>query len=252
MLVYLFDLLNWFDGWLAPYLSGLLRAGLYGALSGAGALVVYAAVSDQIRIKELKAETRLLRKQTLDASLTSLEMLQLSKKNLIASLRLLGHSLWPCLVSSLPPLLFMAWMSVYQSYTLPADGIPVSISFVPETARVVIEPSGISAERGNGKREVAVKPGQRMSFSVDGKTVYEGIFGDPPVESVHKKSWWNLLLADKTGYVRSDAPVEKIVFDFPRKRFIESGPDWLATWESPFFLLLSLSAIVTKLIFKIE
>jgi hypothetical protein len=252
MLIYFFQLLSSFDGWIAPYLSGLVRACLYGALSGVGALILYAVVSNQSRIKGLKSEARRLRKQMLDATLSYREMMQLSKKNLMVSLRLLGHALWPCLLSSLPPILFMAWMSIYQSYTLPTNGMPISVTFVPKTAPVVIEPSGISTEFGNGKRVIAVEPGQSMWFGIDGKTVYEGIITNPPVETVHKKRWWNAVMADAAGYIRSDAPVDKIVFDFPRKRFIEGGPAWLATWELPFFLLLFISGIVTKLVFKIE
>lgn len=252
MFNHVFGLLNLFNGWLASFLPGLGRVCLYGAFSGVAALFLYSVISNQGRIAGLKSETRRLRKQMRDTNLKYGEMIQLSKINLVVSMRLLGHTLLPSILSSLPPISFILWLTIYHSYTLPTNGKLIAVTIVPETAQVVVEPSRISIETGNGKRAIAVEAGQSVRFASEGRTVYEGIITDPPVGAVRKKLWRSALVADEAGYIHSDVPVDEIMFDFPRKRFIEVGPTWLVTWEFPFFLSLLISAVTTKLVLKIE
>ena len=252
MLNNLFEYLNVVDGWLAPYLSDLVRIGLYGAVSGFLALLIYVLLSNQSKLKKLKGEVKVLRNQMRVATLNYREMMQLSKKNVLVSLRLLGQTLKPCVLSSLPVILFMTWLSNYFSYTLPINGKTINVSIVPNTALVVVEPSKIAKQLGNGKYAVDIEAGERMWFSVDGKTVYEGIITDHPVPTIHKKRWWNSIIGNDAGYIRSNVPVDEIIFDLPRKQLIEGAPAWLSTWEFPFFLLLFVTSITTKVMFSIE
>lgn len=247
-----FRLLNLYDGWLATFLPDVLRVCLLGALSGVTALILYVVVSHQDRIAALKSETRRLRAQMRDISLTYRDMMQLHKQHLITALRLLGHTLVPGILSTVPPLLCTLWMSAYHTYTLPTPGKPIRVTLVPELTSVVIEPSPIRYDVGNRQRAIAVETGQSLRITNQGRTVYEGAITDPPLGRVHKKHWWNTLAADEAGYIHADAPIDEIIFDFPRKRFIAGVPGWLATWELPFFLGLSASVVAIKLACKIE
>ena len=252
MLNYLFLFYNSVDGFLALFLPGLPRTCLYGATSGALALFLFAVFSNQAKIRSLKSDTKRLRKLILDTKLHPREVIKLSRKNLTLSLNLLNVVFWPCIISSIPPIFTLLWLSAYHSYALPANGVNVTFSVTPEVPKLRIEYSDIGRDFGDGKRELAVEAGRSIRLGIEGRTAYEGIITDPPVKEVRKKHWWNFLIEDGAGYIRSEAPVETIVFDFPRKRFIEHGPIWLATWELPFSLSLFISAITTKYMFGIE
>jgi hypothetical protein len=252
MLNYIFQYLNIFDGWIAQVVAGLVRTSFYGAVSGFAAVGIYAVVSNQRRLRELKNETRRLRGLMRDTTLSFREVIDLNKKNLIASLRLLAHSLWPCVLSSVPPIVMMMWFSNYQSYTLPLDGKPVNVTFVPERIPVVIEPAGVRRDLGDGRHAIVVGDGQRVRFGFGDRTIYEGIIAEHSVDTIHKERWWNAFLASEAGYIRADAPIEEIKFDFPRKRFIENGADWIATWEFQFFLALVVSSLTAKVAFHVE
>jgi hypothetical protein len=106
-------------------------------------------------------------------------------------------------------------------------------------------------DAGNGKREIIIAAGQPLRIVNQGKTVYEGIFAAPPLGQVHKKHWWNALVTHEAGYIYADAPIDEILFDLPRKRFVAEGPLWLATWEFPFFLGLTVATVTMKLACKI-
>ena len=252
MLSHIFFVFNSLDGFLALFLSDFVRACVYGALSGTVAILLYSILSNQPRIKALKSETRRLREQMRNPTLIYQEMIRLSITNLAVSLRLLGYVFLPCLFSSIPPMLFILWLSTYHSYALPPGGTPIGVTFVPENEKIVIKPSWTGSDLGNGKRAISVEAGEKIWFGVEDRTIYEGIITEPPVRSVHKKRWWNALMADDTGYIRSDAAVDEIVFAFPRKRFFARGPVWVRTWEFPFAALCLISAITTKWVFKIE
>ena len=246
MVSYLFLFFNSVDGLLALFLPDLPRTCLYGAMSGALALFLFAMFSNQAKIKSLKSETKRLRKRILDTKLHPREVMKISKQNLILSSKLLSLVFWPCIISSMPSILMLLWLSAYHSYALPANGVNIAFSVTPETPKLRIEYADISRDLGDGYRELAVEAGRSIRLGIDGRTIYEGIITDPPLKVLHKKHWWNVLIENGAGYIRSDAPVETIVFNFPRKRFIERGPIWLTTWELPFSLSLFISAITTK------
>jgi hypothetical protein len=245
------QLLNLCDGWLAMFLPDVLRVGLWGGLSGVAALGLYTVVSNQDRIAALKGETRRLRTQMRDATLTYGAMLQLNQQNLTVSLRLLGHTLLPGTLSAVPPMVCMMWISLCHTYTLPPAGQPIRVTLVPELTSAVIEPSHMRTDAGNGKREIILAAGQPLRIVNQGKTVYEGRIAAPPLGQVHKKHWWNALVANEAGYIYADAPIDEILFDLPRKRFVAEGPLWLATWEFPFFLGLTVATVTMKLACKI-
>jgi hypothetical protein len=156
------QLLNLCDGWLAMFLPDVLRVGLWGGLSGVAALGLYTVVSNQDRIAALKGETRRLRTQMRDATLTYGAMLQLNQQNLTVSLRLLGHTLLPGTLSAVPPMVCMMWISLCHTYTLPPAGQPIRVTLVPELTSAVIEPSHMRTDAGNGKREIIIAAGQPL------------------------------------------------------------------------------------------
>jgi hypothetical protein len=63
-----------------------------------------------------------------------------------------------------------------------------------------------------------------------------------PVPVIHKRQWWNTLLGNPVGYLPSDATVELVRVELPRKEYLATGPQWMRGWEALFFgVLLAVS-----------
>ena len=75
---------------------------------------------------------------------------------------------------------------------------------------------------------------------------------EKPIPVIHKKRWWNLLMANPIGYLPDDASVDVVEIGLTPQEFLPFGPDWIRGWMFTFFTLFLLSSIVFKLLFKID
>jgi hypothetical protein len=72
------------------------------------------------------------------------------------------------------------------------------------------------------------------------------------VPVVHKRAWWNLLLANPAGYVPDEALVSRVELALPGRRYLAIGPDWLRGWEAAFLVPLVIASLLLKLVFRIH
>ncbi len=249
-----YPLLDAFD-WALGFLPTALRVVALGVLSGAVAMGLYVLLSNQARLRAAKEEIRGIRVALNAAKDDFAETMRLSRRNLAASFRLLGVTLGPALLSSLPLLAIIGWLAAHYGYAVPAAGTPVPVAFLPAAADgVAVEPP--AALQGEPKASPALRwpaEGQPPPRFVDARgPFYEGPPADLPATTVHKRLWWNWLLGNEAGYLRPDAAVDELAFALPPRVLVPGVPSWLGGWEAVYFLTVLVTSLAIKIGFKIE
>ena len=180
-----YPLLDAFDGSLS-FLSAALRIVLLGAVSGGMAMGLYVLFSNQARLRACKEEIRAIRVALGAAKDDFSETMRLSRRNLAASFKLLGVTLGPALLSSLPLLAIIGWLAAHYGYTVPAAGTPVPVAFLPGADGIAVEPP--DALQGGAETRTLRWPAEGASprFVDAAGPVYEGPPADLPATTVHK------------------------------------------------------------------
>jgi uncharacterized membrane protein (DUF106 family) len=249
-----YPLLDAFD-WSLSFLPAVLRIVVLGALSGALAMGLYVLFSNQARLRACKEEIRAIRVALNAAKDDFAETMRLSRRNLAASFKLLGVTLGPALLSSLPLLAIIGWLAAHYGYAVPAAGTAVPVAFLPTVDGIAVEPpealQGSGADGGRTLRWPAEEGGPPR-FTDAGGPVYEGPPADLPATTVHKRLWWNWLLGNEAGYLRPDAAVDEITFALEPRVLIPGVPSWLGGWEVVYFVTVLVTSLAIKVGFKIE
>jgi hypothetical protein len=186
------------------------------------------------------------------------EMWPLAKESLVASGKHFGIVLGPALLSSLPALAIIVWISNAFGYTLPEPGDTVDIYTEPATALVGIGraedgSTGVSGDPEAGIYQV-VYPAADQSTAI--ATTSAEVLVTLPLKAaipvVHKQAWWNSLISNGNGYLDDSGPVEAIYFDLRPQEFLAFGPSWIRGWEFSYFVLLIIVSLVIKVAFRIH
>jgi hypothetical protein len=215
-------------------------------------LAIYSALSDQTAIGQLKRETRELRCRMLDPKLEKSELFGLGGRNVTVAFRLLVKTGIPTLLSALPVVVVVCWLSAYQSHRVNPDSGPVEVEILPTAQGVILLPNKAFVHEAKHVGLITGEECSRVGFIYDGRLAYGGTPGCPPTNRVHKKLWWNALIGNEVGYIDSGSALEEIRFHFPRKVFLDGMPMWMSTWEFPFFLCLGVVALGIKIVFGIK
>ena len=143
-------------------------------------------------------------------------------------------------------------MSLTQGYVDPPNGEVLHIEVSPAESQLWAS-AGIVAGDGPGNFQLIVDESSKaLTLHDDSGPIYARVPGAGLYPIVNKTKWWNTLLANEAGYVRSDSTVEEIRFSYPRKTFAANVPVWLVTWEFPFFAAVFIAALLAKLALRIE
>jgi hypothetical protein len=226
-----FPLLDAVDALLAGILPLVLRIGLWGLVAGAAAMAFYMVTSPQGSLKDLKRRAAELRRKMMDTDLEPSAFGTLARENIAVSLGLLGRVLGPALLSTLPVLVVAAWLDTTRGYETPTPTLRLA-----------------------GPASAEIRPGPApgtFEITITGRQVYAGRPMEPPTPVLHKRAWWNAILASPVGYLADDAPVEEVALDVEKRTFVGWLPLWAAGWETPFFLAVLVVTIGIKLGFRI-
>ena len=252
MINYVFVPFNALDGVLAEWLPAIVRFVFWGLLSGVLALALYALLSNQQKLARVKKEIKSLQRSLLTEDLSAGEFKTLGVRNLFLSLALLKSVLVPAMVSAVPVLLVAFWLSIYYSYEPITPGDTVDIQVRPRSNHLHIEPQSAVAHVGEPIRLVVPAAGKSITFFDREEPAYVWRPERPLAATVQKEQWWNGILGDEAGYVRTDSEIETIRFGLERARFVRSMPVWMSTWELPYFLAVLVAALAVKIGFRIE
>lgn len=246
----LFDLaapmLSWLDQALAAVVPAAARLALWGLVAAAFSMALYAALSPQHRLRRVREEAVAAR-QALDRHDGSFaEARPLIAKMFATSMKQLALVLAPAVLASLPVLFMLVWLHGAFGYTLPQQTQHVNLRTQPEGYEAALHQSDSGTYSGIAAKEapsLVVRDGR-------GRIVEERPL-NAPVTSLHKRQWWNVLIANPLGYIADASPLEAVEIDLPRREVLSFGPWWLRTWEFVFFTTLVAASLAIKLLFRL-
>ncbi|WP_420347944.1 hypothetical protein [Pelagibius sp.] len=247
-------LLSTLDQGLAPLLGPAARVAVWGLAAACISMALYALLSPQGRLRRVKAAAEDAR-LALDRHEGSFaEAMPLIGAMLRRALAQLGLVLGPAVLASLPVLFVIVWLSGAFGHFIPA-----SLNAVP----LAVEPQGLAARwiapAETGRGPAVGMPGgagpgapRALIEVIDAQErVVDSIAFSQPVTSVHKRHWWNLLIANPLGYLPAEGALERVEIALPRQEIVNLGPDWLRGWEAVFFTALVAASLAIKLVFRL-
>ena len=256
----LFDLasplLSPVDQLLAMIFPAWLRLLFWGFVAAMVTMLLFKKLSRQEAIAELKlrVKTNQAEMAAFDGELS--ELMPLIGKTLKLAFRQLGLSLGPALLSSIPVIFLLVWLSNSYAHHLPVAGDTVAVQL--ESGVPVIPPE-LDWQPAAGLVETS-EQGWLLRWPSAGQTVQlrEGpltLLSLPlsaPVPVLHKKQWWNSLIANPAGYLPAAASISAVRIELSDQTILAFGPGWMQGWMFTFFLAFLVFAVALKFILKIE
>jgi hypothetical protein len=238
-------LFAWLDAGLAGLFPAPLRLPLWALIAAAVSMGLYLVLSPQRQIARAKADAI--------AARTALDRFDgefgdawpLIRAVLGTALRQLALITWPAILSSLPVLALLVWLSNAYGHAFPANHADVTIRTVPQglEARLEATPPATATS--------APSPHQIVIRDRTGRVV-DRVACRAPVPTIHKREWWNMLLGNPAGYLPDSSPLERVDLELTPQPYLPVGPDWLKPWYVPFFGVLLFASLAIKVVAKIE
>lgn len=249
----LFDIINTV---LTSLLPPLFRLIVWGVLAGWLTMLAYRYFSNQEEIAGLKAMQRVQQKNIAEYDGEFSGLMPLIRNTLALGFRQLGKALGPALLATLPVLSIVIWVAGEFGHVFPSAGSEVAFH---------IEPSGSEVHWSSSAQARMEDGGWLVTWPVSGQTLTmnEGAIIEPgppllmlPLEHaipvIHKKRWWNVLVANPLGYLPIDGHAEVINIDLPELELIDFGPAWVRGWKLSFFTVFLLASLWSKYVLRLH
>jgi hypothetical protein len=239
------------DGVLAMALPPVLRLVIWGIFAGWLTMVVYRFFSDQEKIGTLKAQQKRQQQGISEFDGEFAELMPLIRHTLALGFRQLGLALGPALLATVPVLFIIIWVAGEFGYQAPTAGSEVLLTVEPETSDIHWS-SPTKAKIGKGGWLISwPSKGQPVTMS-DGHQSLLVLPLEHDIPIIHKKRWWNLLMANPLGYLPKDGKIDVIHINLPEAVMLGSGPGWMRGWMFSFFMAFLLSSIGFKLLLRLD
>ena len=158
------------------------------------------------------------------------------------------------MLASIPVLFLLVWVAGQFGFEQTAPGSRVTIS-IPDVhqppTEIAWNPSDHAVETREGWIVVWPASGKSVKMSQSTHILLQ-LPTSEPIPIIHKKRWWNTLVANPIGYLPNDAPIDAIEIGLTPQVFLPFGPGWIRGWMFTFFLSFLLSSIAFKLLLKID
>jgi len=244
----IFDMI---DGALAMAIPPVLRLVIWGVLAGWITMVVYRLLSNQEKIGALKASQKEQQKKIAEFDGEFSELSPLIRHALALGFKQLGFSLGPALLATVPVVFIVIWVAGEFGHVLPNAESEVFLSTEPENS--AIDWSSASEVRVNEGGWIINWPLQEQSLTIlEGRQSLLVLPLTRAIPIIHKKRWWNLLMANPLGYLPEDSKTDVIHIDLPEAVIIGAGPDWMRGWMFSFFMSFLLSSFGFKLLLRLN
>lgn len=226
------------QAWLDLVLPPALSLGLWGGLAAYLSMWIYGRLSKQEILRELKPRQKAMRKELALYDGPFDGLFPLIRINLSLSVRHMWLTLFPAVLASIPLLFMLAWLSnSYGSY-FPAPGNHVAVqvkSYTPFGLRWKPE-KGIE-QTGKGRWMLTwPEAGEKLKLAEPDGTLVLELPPARPSPILHKRQWWNSLIANPAGYIESNSSIDALLLGLPEKQIVSFGPAWMRGWI-PLFLL---------------
>ncbi|HNP64538.1 MAG TPA: hypothetical protein PKH39_11440 [Woeseiaceae bacterium] len=236
-------------------LAPVWRMAVFAALGSLVSMLLFKKLSNQAELAELKQKIGQAQKDLVRSNDKSAGLGQVLRRNLRLSGRQLWISFWPALIASIPILFLLVFCSNQFGAKAMDSGArvyvtPVELEGSPRDYRW----TNINAQWDARKMAWTFyqpEPGKSASL-VRGAEPQLSVPTVAPTHVVHKKQWWNFLIANPAGYIDDNAGVERFEFNTPTQVIINWGPGWMRGWLFAFMLFLVLFSVAIKILWKIH
>ncbi|MEX2122635.1 MAG: hypothetical protein WD795_02000 [Woeseia sp.] len=232
----LFDLpaplLQWVDERVNGIVPPFVSVAMWAVFGGIVCVELYRIVSPQRRIRQIKREAKAAQQQLSGYDGEMEGAWPMIRSMLGLSLKRVGIVIPATLLAAYPIVVLVVWLSNAYGHVFPSAGEPVAVEIAPPLQARWIEgdevaPPHIQARQPEGELVLDVPWAARV-----------------PV--LHKRVWWNVLIANPAGYLPADAPVDEIRIQLPRRELHAIGPAWMRGWEAVFLPFLFVAALAYK------
>ena len=239
------------DGVLGMALPPVLRLVIWGILAGWLTMVVYRRLSNQEKIGELKAQQKIQQKTIAEFDGEFEELMPLIRHTLALGFRQLGLALGPALLATIPILFIVIWVAGEFGYETPIAGGEVLLSAEPANSDIHWSSTTEVKITEDGWAVNWPAEGQSLTMT-DGRQPLLVLPLEHNIPIIHKKKWWNLLMANPIGYLPDDGKTDVIHISLPEPVMIRAGPGWMRGWMFSFFVTFLLSSLAFKFLLRID
>ncbi len=246
--------LTYIDGLLAVVLTDLLRVSLWGLLCGLLSMWLYAVISPQKRLLELREEAATLQKRLSAYEGALGGATKLIRQHLTVAFQRLGLALAPSLLAGLPVIVVILWLGDSYSVSLPKSGDWQPVDVAPLDAKITCIPSeAIRGSELDGCWLVQWPSAGQVVGIYDGAgTQLMQLPPKKPHTNICQRDWYHSLMTRQLDCLPADTAVEEIRLDLPEREFIPYGPPWLRSWLFLFFAATTVTALFAKCAFRIS
>ena len=246
--------LTFIDGLLSVVLPDLVRIGAWATLCGLSSLWLYAAISPQQRLRELRDESATLQKRlsTYEGEFAGATML--IRRNLMVALKRLGLALAPSLLAGLPVIVVIFWMADTYSVTLPKSGEWLAVDATPPDAAITCNPAeAVRNSELDGSRLVRWPSAGEVDGIYDGAgtQVMQLPLKTPRANLRHRDSYGSLM-ARQVECLPAQTAIKEIHLDMPVREILHFGPPWMRSWLFPFVAVTLCTAVCAKHVLRIS
>lgn len=238
----LFDLpaplLQWIDDRMTTFMPATVSVAVWAVIGAIVCLEIYRVVSPQKKIGQIRHDAKEAQRALSGFDGEFEDAWPLMKRMLSLSLKRIGIVLPATLIGAYPVLVLIVWLGNSYGHRFPTADEAVTIDV----------PSPLEGRWVNG---VAPEQPRVQALGANGSVILE-IPMAAAVTVLHKRIWWNWLLANPAGYLPADSPVEEIRVHLPDREFVSTGPSWMRGWEIVFIPVLFVVALAYKSARKID
>ena len=236
-------------------LAPVWRIAIFAAFAAVSSMLLFKRLSNQAELAVLKQKMAAIHNELASAEAEVGMLGKLLRRNLALTGRRLWLSLWPALLASIPVLFLLAFCSTRFGAEASEPGSRIYVT--PEEYEV--SPSrfqwlGVNAQWDARKAAWTFyqpETGQNATLMLDGLAQLV-LPTAMPASVIHKKRWWNILLANPAGYLDEKASIGLFFINAPTQTIIDWGPGWMRGWAFAFISFLVLFSVISKIIWKIH
>ena len=243
------------DGALAMAMPALLRLLIWGILAGWLTMIVYRLFSDQEKISRLKTRQKNQQKNIAEFDGEFAQLLPLIRNTLALGIRQLGLSLGPALIATVPVLFIVVWVAGEFGHVSPVAGSEILLRVEPVSADIHWSSTAEVKTSEDGWLINWPAFGQTLTMMEGTKEENQLLLTlpmDEDIPIIHKKRWWNVLMANPLGYLPKDGETDVVHIALPERVIIASGPGWMRGWLFSFFVSFLLSSFAFKFLLRLN
>ena len=196
----------------------LWRIAIFAALGAMVSMWLFKKYSNQDALAALKRDIRQVQNDLVRSNDASRQLTQTVRQNLKLTGRQLWLSFWPALLASIPLLFLLAFCSNQFGVHAAEAGSRVYVTPVGlQGTPAAFEWHDVNAQWDARKAAWTFyqpEAGQSASLFFENREQFS-LPTAVPTQVLHKKQWWNVLIANPAGYLDDEAALASIEFNTP-------------------------------------